>query len=107
VRATSEPRSRVSSKTPCRPSSLVDLIRTVAERKRATVGQVALAWLLAQKPWIAPIPGTRRIERLDENLAAAEVELTQEDLAELDAASASVQVQGARYPEAMQKVIDR
>jgi aryl-alcohol dehydrogenase-like predicted oxidoreductase len=87
--------------------ALVDLIKTVAERKRATVGQVALAWLLAQKPWIAPIPGTRRIERLDENLGAAEVELTREDLAELDAASASVQVQGARYPEAMQKMIDR
>ena len=87
--------------------SLVDLIKSVAERKRATVGQVALAWLLAQQPWITPIPGTRRLERLDENLGAAEVELTREDLAELDAASASVQVQGARYPEAMQKMIDR
>jgi len=87
--------------------ALVDLIKTVAERKHATVGQVALAWLLAQKPWIAPIPGTRRIERLDENLAAADLELTPEDLADLDAASASVQVQGARYPEAMQKMIDR
>ena len=87
--------------------ALVDLIKTVAERKRATVGQVALAWLLARKPWIAPIPGTRRIERLEENLAAADLELTPEDLADLDAASASVQVQGARYPEAMQKMIDR
>ena len=87
--------------------ALVDLIKMVAERKHATVGQVALAWLLAQKPWIAPIPGTRRIERLDENLAAADLELTPEDLADLDAASASVQVQGARYPEAMQKMIDR
>jgi aryl-alcohol dehydrogenase-like predicted oxidoreductase len=87
--------------------ALVDLIKAVAERKHATVGQVALAWLLSQKPWIAPIPGTRRIERLDENLGAAQLELTPEDLAELDQASASVQVQGARYPEAMQRMIDR
>jgi aryl-alcohol dehydrogenase-like predicted oxidoreductase len=87
--------------------ALVDLITSVAERKGATVGQVALAWLLAQQPWIAPIPGTRRLERLDENLAAADLQLTADDLAELDRASASVQVQGARYPEAMQKMIDR
>jgi aryl-alcohol dehydrogenase-like predicted oxidoreductase len=87
--------------------TLVDLIKTVAERKHATVGQVALAWLLAQQLWIVPIPGTRRLERLDENLAAAQVELTPQDLADLDAASASVQVQGARYPEAMQRMIDR
>jgi aryl-alcohol dehydrogenase-like predicted oxidoreductase len=87
--------------------ALVELIKAVAERKGATVGQVALAWLLAQQPWIVPIPGTRRIERLEENLAAAELELTSDDLAELDSASASVQVQGARYPEAMQRMIDR
>jgi aryl-alcohol dehydrogenase-like predicted oxidoreductase len=87
--------------------ALVDLIRSVAERKGATVGQVALAWLLAQQPWIVPIPGTRRVERLEENLAATELELTSEDLDELDAASASVQVKGARYPEAMQRMIDR
>lgn len=87
--------------------ALVDLVKTVAERKHATVGQVALAWLLAQKPWIAPIPGTRRVERLEENLAAADLDLTPEDLADLDAASASVQVHGARYPETMQKMIDR
>ena len=87
--------------------ALVDLIKTVAERKGATVGQVALAWLLARKPWIVPIPGTRRLERLDENLGAGELELTAEDLADLDTASASVQVQGARYPEAMQRMIDR
>ena len=68
---------------------------------------MALAWLLAQKPSIIPIPGTRRIERLEENLAAVDLELTPEDLAELDAASTSVQVQGARYPEAMQKMVDR
>jgi aryl-alcohol dehydrogenase-like predicted oxidoreductase len=87
--------------------ALVDLIKTVAERKGATTGQVALAWLLAQKTWIVPIPGTRRLERLDENLGAADLQLTAEDLADLDSASASVQVQGARYPEAMQKMIDR
>ena len=68
---------------------------------------MALAWLLAQKPWIVPIPGTRRLERLDENLGAADLELTAEDLAELDSASASVQVVGERYPEAMQRMIDR
>lgn len=87
--------------------ALVDLITKVAERKQCTTGQIALAWLLAQRPWIVPIPGTRRIERLDENLGAAEVQLSAEDLAELDAASTSVQVEGARYPEAMQRMIDR
>lgn len=87
--------------------ALVDLVRTVAERRSATVGQIALAWLLAQRPWITPIPGTRRLERLDENLASADLELTASDLAELDRASATVQVQGDRYPEAMQRMIDR
>ena len=86
---------------------LVDLVGKVAQRKGATVGQVALAWLLAQKPWIVPIPGTRRLERLDENLGATAVDLTAEDLAELDTASAEVQVVGERYPEAMQKMVDR
>lgn len=87
--------------------ALVDLISEVAQRKDATVGQIALAWLLAQKPWIVPIPGTRRIERLEENLGAADVELTANDLAQLEQASASVQVQGDRYPDAMQRMIDR
>ena len=87
--------------------ALVELVTRVAERKGVTVGQVALAWLLAQKPWVVPIPGTRRLERLEENLGSADVELTREDLAELDEASASVQVQGDRYPEAMQRMIDR
>jgi aryl-alcohol dehydrogenase-like predicted oxidoreductase len=68
---------------------------------------MALAWLLAQKPWIVPIPGTRRLERLEENLGSADLDLTPADLAELDHASASVQVQAERYPEAMQKMIDR
>lgn len=87
--------------------ALVDLIKKVAERKNTTVGRVALAWLLAQKPWIVPIPGTRRLERLDENLGSADLELTAEDLAELDRASATVEVHGDRYPEAMQRMIDR
>jgi aryl-alcohol dehydrogenase-like predicted oxidoreductase len=87
--------------------ALVDLVTQVAERKGVTVGQVALAWLLAQRSWIVPIPGTRRLERLDENLGSAGVDLTPEDLEDLDRASASVQVQGERYPEAMQRMIDR
>lgn len=87
--------------------ALVDLVTAVAERKGATVGQVALAWLLAQRPSIVPIPGTRRLERLDENLGAADLHLTEEDLAELDRASTSVKVQGDRYPDAMQRMIDR
>jgi aryl-alcohol dehydrogenase-like predicted oxidoreductase len=87
--------------------ALVDLITVVAERKGVTTGQVALAWLLAQQPWIVPIPGTRRLARLEENLGAADVELTPADLADLDAASRSVPVQGDRYPAAMQKMIDR
>ena len=86
---------------------LVHLVTEVAERKSATVGQVALAWLLARQPWIVPIPGTRRLERLEENLGSSELELTPQDVAELDRASASVQIQGDRYPEAMQRLIDR
>ncbi|WP_344768234.1 aldo/keto reductase [Aeromicrobium panaciterrae] len=87
--------------------AMVDVIKAVAERKGLTVGQVALAWLLAQKPWIVPIPGTRRIERLDENLGAADVQLSPEELAELDEGSRNVQVQGHRYNEAMEKMVDR
>jgi len=87
--------------------ALVDLITAFAERKQATPGQVALAWLLAQRHWITPIPGTRRLERLDENLGSANLELTPQDLADLDRASSSVKVQGDRYPEAMQRMIDR
>ncbi|GAB3200769.1 aldo/keto reductase [Nocardioides hungaricus] len=87
--------------------ALVDLVRKVAERKGATVGQVALGWLLAQEPWIVPIPGTRRLACLDENLGAADLQLAAEDLTELATASASVEVQGDRYPEAMQRMIDR
>jgi aryl-alcohol dehydrogenase-like predicted oxidoreductase len=79
--------------------ALVDVVRAVAERKGATPAQVALAWLLAQKPWIVPIPGTRRLERLEENLAAADLELTAEDLEEIENGVSSVEVQGARLPQ--------
>jgi aryl-alcohol dehydrogenase-like predicted oxidoreductase len=87
--------------------AVVDLLQTIGDRKGATAGQIALAWLLAQRPWIVPIPGTRRLERLEENLAAAEVELTDDDLREIDAASAGIEVQGARYPDFMQRLIGR
>ena len=86
---------------------LVDKVTAIAARLRATPGQVALAWLLARKPWIMPIPGTRRLERLDENLAAAELDLDQNDLDELTRVSESVDVQGDRYPAAMQAMVDR
>jgi aryl-alcohol dehydrogenase-like predicted oxidoreductase len=86
---------------------LVDKVTVIAARLAATTGQVALAWLLAQKPWIVPIPGTRRIERVEENLSAAQLDLTPEDVAELTAASDSVTIQGDSYPEAMQAMVDR
>lgn len=87
--------------------AVVDLLQTIADRKGATPGQIALAWLLAQQPWIAPIPGTRRLERLEENLGSADIELSDDDLREIDAASAGIEIQGARYPEFMQKMIGR
>ena len=87
--------------------AVVDLVRRIAQQKGATPAQVALAWLLAKAPWIAPIPGTRRLGRLEENLGAADLEITPRDVAELDAASAAIQVHGERYPEAMQRMIDR
>jgi aryl-alcohol dehydrogenase-like predicted oxidoreductase len=87
--------------------ALVDLLARIATRKGATPAQVALAWLLAQQPWIVPIPGTRRVERLDENLTAATLELTADDLGEIEPAAAQIQVHGARYPEHLQRLIDR
>jgi aryl-alcohol dehydrogenase-like predicted oxidoreductase len=87
--------------------AVVDLLQRIAVRKGATPAQIALAWLLAQRPWIAPIPGTRRLERLEENLAAADVALSADDLHEIDTASAAIEVQGARYPDFMQKLIGR
>ena len=87
--------------------AMVDLLARIAKRLDATPAQVALAWLLAQKPWVVPIPGTRKLARLDENIAAADLELTATDLNEIETASAAITVQGARYPEAMERLIDR
>jgi aryl-alcohol dehydrogenase-like predicted oxidoreductase len=87
--------------------ALVDLLARIAARKKATPAQIALAWLLAQKPWIVPIPGTRKLERLDENLAAAEVELTPGDLREIDSTASKITVQGARYPERLEQMTGR
>ena len=83
---------------------LVDLIKSVAERKRATPAQIALAWLLAQKPWIVPIPGTTKLHRLEENLGAANVQLNDADLKQIDEASSSMKLEGARLPEAVLKM---
>src|SRR3984893_7891013 len=87
--------------------AVVDLLQKIADRKSVTPGQIALAWLLAQRPWIVPIPGTRRLDRLQENLGAADVELTADDLREIDDAAAGIEVQGARYPDFMQRLIGR
>jgi aryl-alcohol dehydrogenase-like predicted oxidoreductase len=83
--------------------ALVDLLGEIAERKNATPAQIALAWLLAQKPWIVPIPGTRKLERLEENIGAVAVELTSDDLREIDSAASQITVQGARYPEELER----
>jgi aryl-alcohol dehydrogenase-like predicted oxidoreductase len=87
--------------------ALIELLGQIAARKQATPAQIALAWLLAQKPWIVPIPGTTKPHRLKENVAAAAVELTAGDLQEIDSAAASITVQGERYPEAAQRMINR
>jgi aryl-alcohol dehydrogenase-like predicted oxidoreductase len=84
--------------------ALVDLLGSIAERKKATPAQIALAWLLAQKPWIVPIPGTTKLHRLDENIGAVLVELTPDDLREIDSASSKITVQGARYPEKLEQM---
>jgi aryl-alcohol dehydrogenase-like predicted oxidoreductase len=84
--------------------ALVDLLRQIGERKKATPAQIALAWLLAQKPWIVPIPGTTKLERLKENVRAAEIELTPDDLREIDSAAFDITVQGARYPERLEQM---
>jgi aryl-alcohol dehydrogenase-like predicted oxidoreductase len=83
--------------------TLVDLLKSIGARKNATPAQIALAWLLAQKPWIVPIPGTTKLHRLDENIGAASVELTADDLREIDHAAAKIEVQGARYPEELER----
>ncbi len=87
--------------------ALVDLLGRIAQRKKATPAQIALAWLLAQKPWIVPIPGTRKLERLDENLGAVAVKLTPDDLREIESASSKIKVQGARYPEKLERMTGR
>jgi aryl-alcohol dehydrogenase-like predicted oxidoreductase len=87
--------------------ALVDLLGTIGERKQATPAQIALAWLLARKPWIVPIPGTTKLGRLEENLAAVAVELTAGDLRDIDEAASRITVQGARYPEAMERMTGR
>ena len=84
--------------------ALVDLLSNIAERKKATPAQIALAWLLAQKPWIVPIPGTRKLERLEENIGAVAVALTQEDLEEIESAASKIVVQGARYTEQVEQM---
>ena len=87
--------------------ALVDLLARIGERKKATPAQIALAWLLAQKPWIVPIPGTRKLERLEENNRAVAVELTPDDLREIESAASKIEVQGARYPEHVERMTDR
>jgi aryl-alcohol dehydrogenase-like predicted oxidoreductase len=87
--------------------ALVDLLGKVAARKKATPAQIALAWLLAQKPWIVPIPGTRKLNRLEENIRAADLELTPEDLREIESAASKITVQGARLPESVLKMTGR
>jgi aryl-alcohol dehydrogenase-like predicted oxidoreductase len=88
-------------------TAFVDWLKTFAERKKATPAQIALAWLLAQKPWIVPIPGTTKRSRLEENLGAATIQLTADDLREIDRAASQIEVQGARYPEHLQKMVGR
>jgi aryl-alcohol dehydrogenase-like predicted oxidoreductase len=87
--------------------ALVDLLAEIAQRKKATPAQIALAWLLAQKPWIVPIPGTTKLKRLEENLGATEIELTSDDLREIEDAASKIKVQGARYPEHMEQMTGR
>jgi aryl-alcohol dehydrogenase-like predicted oxidoreductase len=87
--------------------AFVDMLRRMAERKKTTPARIALAWLLAQKPWIVPIPGTRKLSRLEENLGAADLRLSPEDLREIEDASSRITAQGARYPEHLQKLVGR
>jgi aryl-alcohol dehydrogenase-like predicted oxidoreductase len=84
--------------------ALIDLLGRIAQRKKATPAQIALAWLLAQKPWIVPIPGTTKLKRLEENIGAAAIELTADDLREIDSAASRIKVQGARYPEKLEQM---
>ncbi len=108
--ASTDLRSRIPRFTPeARRANhaLVDLLGTIAERKRATPAQIALAWLLAQKPWIVPIPGTTKLARVEENIGAAAIELRPDDLREIDSAASQITVQGARYPEELERLTYR
>ncbi|HVO12813.1 MAG TPA: aldo/keto reductase [Vicinamibacteria bacterium] len=87
--------------------ALVDLIETIAQRKQATPAQIALAWLLARKPWIVPIPGTTKAHRLEENVGAADVDLTADDLRDIESAASKITIQGARYPEHLERMSGR
>jgi aryl-alcohol dehydrogenase-like predicted oxidoreductase len=87
--------------------ALVDLLGEIAKRKKATPAQIALAWLLAPKPWIVPIPGTTKLKRLEENIGAATIELTADDLREIESAASKIKVQGARYPEHLEQLAGR
>src|SRR5437016_2736481 len=87
--------------------AVVDLLGRFAKQKKATPAQIALAWILAQKPWIVPIPGTTKLHRLEENIGAAAIELTPDDLRQIDSATSKIPVQGARYPENLQKLVNR
>jgi aryl-alcohol dehydrogenase-like predicted oxidoreductase len=87
--------------------ALVDLLGEIAKRKKATPAQIALAWLLAQKPWIVPIPGTTKLKRLEENIGAAAIELTPDDLRQIDSAASQIKVEGARYPEKLEQLTGR
>jgi aryl-alcohol dehydrogenase-like predicted oxidoreductase len=87
--------------------ALVDLLASIAQHKRATPAQIALAWLLAQKPWIVPIPGTTKLSRVEENIGAAAVELTPNDVRDIDTAASKITVEGARYPEELERMTYR
>ena len=99
--------SRFTPEAMAKNQALVDLLARIAEDKKATPAQIALAWLLVQKPWIVPIPGTTKLHRLEENLAAADIELTAADLAEIESAAAAIQVEGERYPAHLMATIGR
>ncbi|MDP9380589.1 MAG: aldo/keto reductase, partial [Chloroflexota bacterium] len=102
----SDLRSRIPRFTPeARKANqaLVDLLGNIAQRKNATPAQIALAWLLARKPWIVPIPGTTKVHRLEENIGAVAVELTPDDLRDIESAASQITVQGARYPEELER----
>ena len=86
---------------------MIDLLGRIAQRKKATQAQIALAWVLAQKSWMVPIPGTTKVDRLDENIGALSVELTPDDLRDIDSAASNITVQGARYPEKLEQMTGR